>query len=282
MITTNPLPKLITFDGEARSGKGTIVQRVKDSLRDEHGYKVMLIDAGQVFRCLVVAATNRTIDLDDPDAIDAFLGDEKSSESCVGFVKAVYHMEKIDRDALLYTNEVGVNSAKIGARPLSQAFKDQLLEKWLRDARAEGYEIVLLDGRALEEVGTQLEAQGLCEFVLGMYFVCDAGVGAMRTLGIAYKDYDDLAVDERAAVDEMIGQINERNRADRERAVQPIRPPKSTSMLLLPEGVKTAVPDAPAFMIIDTSASMTKDEMSAPVTELCMRALTSDSPLTNT
>lgn len=141
------LPKLITFDGEARSGKGTIVQTTKDVLRDELGYKTMLIDAGQVFRCLVVAAANAGIDLENPDAIDAFLSDEESAHACVEFVKLVYHMDKDQRDALLYTNEVGANSAKIGARPLSQSFKDELLRKWLHDAAKEGYEVVLLDGQ---------------------------------------------------------------------------------------------------------------------------------------
>ena len=56
MTMQHQIPKLITFDGEARSGKGTIVQATKDYLRDECGYHVMLIDAGQVFRVLVVAA----------------------------------------------------------------------------------------------------------------------------------------------------------------------------------------------------------------------------------
>ena len=106
MAEKSTLPKLFTFDGEARSGKGTIVQAVKDSLRDDLGYKVMLIDAGQVFRCLVVAAKNRKIDVDSPAAIDEFLSDDESAESCVQFVTAVYHMEKIDRDALIYTKRL--------------------------------------------------------------------------------------------------------------------------------------------------------------------------------
>ena len=67
------LQKLVTFDGEARSGKGTVVQATKDYLRDECGYSVMLIDAGQVFRVLVVGATRAGVDMDNPDAIDAFL-----------------------------------------------------------------------------------------------------------------------------------------------------------------------------------------------------------------
>lgn len=268
MTATNPLPKLITFDGEARSGKGTIVQLTKDALRDKYGYKVMLIDAGQVFRCLVVAATNRHIDLEDPAAIDAFLGNDESAESCVQFVKAVYHMEKIDRDALLYTNAVGVNSAKIGARPLSQAFKDELLKKWLRDARVEGYDIVLLDGRALEETGLMLESEGLCEFIIGLYFTCDPVIGAMRTLGFAARSYDQLTDTERTTVDVLVDQINARNDADRMRAVQPIVPPKNAPSFALPDVAATLSHDERFMATIDTSADMDRQEMSDPVIRL--------------
>lgn len=268
MIATSPLPTLITFDGEARSGKGTIVQLTKDALRDDHGHTVMLIDAGQVFRCLVVAATNRGIDLEDPAAIDAFLGDDTYAEECVGFVKAVYHMQKIDREALLYTSEVGINSAKIGARPLSQAFKDKLLKKWLRDARTEGYDIVLLDGRALEEVGQMLEQEGLCRFIMGLYFVCDATVGAMRTLGYAGRRYDELSSDQRSEIDGLVAQIEARNQADREREVQPIVPPSGAPVYVLPD-VPVVEPTGARFMAtIDTSRDMTKRQMAEPVIRL--------------
>ena len=244
------------------------MQQVKDALRDESGYKVMLIDAGQVFRCLVVAASNRGINLDDPAAIDAFLGNDESAESCVQFVKAVYHMEKIDREALLYTNDVSVNSAKIGARPLSQAFKDELLKKWLRDARIEGYDIVLLDGRALEVTGIMLESEGLCDFIVGLYFVCDPTIGAMRTLGFAAMLYDHLDAADRQTVDELKAQIIERNRADRERAVQPIIPPVGAPVLRLPD-FPAAHPRTERFMAtVDTSADMTKQQMYAPVVTL--------------
>jgi cytidylate kinase len=273
VTATTPLPKLITFDGEARSGKGTIVQLVKDNLRDEQGHTVMLIDAGQVFRCLVVAATNRGINLNDPAAIDAFLGNDDSAESCVQFVKAVYHMEKVDRDALLYTNEVSVNSAKVGASPLSQAFKDELLKKWLRDAGTEGYDIVLLDGRALEVTGAMLESQGLCDFTAGFYFVCDPVVGAMRTLGLYAQQYDQLTQADKSAVDTLVDQIVERNRADRERSVQPIVPPIDAPRLLLPEVTAQQAFSGRYMAIIDTSALMTKEQMAQPVINLISSVL---------
>lgn len=270
---TNDLPKLVTFDGEARSGKGTIVQAAKDYLRDEHGYKVMLIDAGQVFRVLVIAVTHDGIDIDNPAAIDEFLQNEAKAEATAKFVKKVYYMDKKQRDDLLYTNEVGANSAKIGARPLSQKFKDSLLKKWLIDAREEGFEIVLVDGRALEETGQMLEDEGLCDFVLNLYFICDPIVGARRTLGYADKTYGDLTAEERAGVDELVAQIKERNQKDRQRVVQPLIPPNDspTWQLSLP------APDVDVTkklsLIIDSSAEISKQDMTQPVSEFVAHAL---------
>ena len=266
MITTT-LPKLITFDGEARSGKGTVVQATKDYLRDKCGYKVMLIDAGQVFRVLVVGGTRAGIDLDDPAEIDKFLADESEAEKCVQLVKQVYRMSKDERDALLYSNEVGANSAKFGARPASQSFKDNLLRKWLGDAASEGYQIVLLDGRALVETGKMLEDNNLCDFVLGYYFICDSVVGAKRTLGFAANKYDDLSGADRRDVDELVAQMDERNRKDRERKVQPITSP-TDALTWQPKDDKPKISDAsPAMFIIDTSAEISKQAMTTPIAE---------------
>lgn len=265
---TKQLPALITFDGEARSGKGTIVQATKDYLRDEHGRNVMLIDAGQVFRVLVVAATRAGVDMNNAAALDAFLGDPIMVEGCVQLVKDVYHMEKSERDGLLYTNEVGANSAVVGARPLSQTFKDELLKKWLKDASDEGYDTVLLDGRTLEEVGTMLEDEGFCRFVLGLYFVCDPIVGARRTLGYAKKAYDELTAEEKSSVDELVQQINERNAKDRTRTVQPVLPPVSAKTYRLPDAPRWQNADERMMVIFDTSAELSKEAMSHPVAEL--------------
>jgi len=270
---TNPVPKLITFDGEARSGKGTIVQATKDALRDTYGHHVMLIDAGQVFRCLVVAAARAGGNLCDAAAIDAFLGDDANAEASVRFVKEVYHMSKSERDALLYTNQVGADSAKIGARPLSQAFKDELLKKWLRDARVEGFDVVLLDGRALEETGQMLEREGLCDFVMGLYFVCDPLVGAMRTLGFANRRFEELNRGQAAAVDELVEQIKARNKADRERAVQPIVVPVGAPRFSLPDIPAVDVGNGRFMATIDTSEKQTKHQMSQPVIALVAQSV---------
>lgn len=265
----NDLPKLVTFDGEARSGKGTVVGLVKDYLRDVEGYNVMFIDAGQVFRVLVVAITRAGVDIESPEAIDAYLSDEANIAACVQLVKDVYHMSKDERDALLYTSEVGINSAKVGGRPLSQVFKDNLLRKWLRDAKEEGFEIVLLDGRALEETGAMLETEGLCNYVLGLFFVCDPIVSAQRTLGRMPKPYDELDEDFKKRVDELVVQIRARNHADMERAVQPVVMPKGA-----PRFTVTEVPDelesynVRPMVVIDRSPEVPFDIMAVPTAKL--------------
>ena len=265
MNISSTVPKLVTFDGEARSGKGTVVQATKDYLRDECGYKVMLIDRGQTFRVLVVAAARAGVDLDDSAAIDAFLTDETNIAACVQFVKDVYHMSKPEREALLYTNEVGENSAKVGARAASQTFVKDLTKKWLHDAGNEGYEVVLIDGRALENIAREMDTEGLCDYRLGLYFVCDAIIGARRTLGYAAVAYEELDATARNDVDELVAQIHARNQRDRDRDVERLVPPIGAPIFAVP-----AVPsDATAAMIIvDTSAEVSKDDMALPVAKL--------------
>lgn len=254
------LPVLITFDGQARSGKGTIVHAVKRSLQDL-GIKTMLIDAGQVFRVLVVSAAQHGVDIDDPVAMDAFLSDEDMLLETTALIKKVYDMDHKERDTLLYTTEVGANSAKFGARPKAQEFKDSLLRKWYKDAGDEGYEVILHDGRALEETGTMLEDAGLCRYKIGFYFECDPVVGARRMLGFAGRTYDSLVGDEKESVDNLIQQINERNRADSERKVHPITPPEGAQRFVLPAFNPQPSSNGRQMFIVDTSADITKEKM---------------------
>lgn len=273
-MTHTTVHLLITFDGEARSGKGTIVQKTKDFLRDECGYKVMLIDRGQTFRVLVVAAVRAGVDLDNPADIDAYLADDANSTACAQFVKDVYYMAKDERDALLYTNEVGANSAKVGARPASQEFVKVLTKKWLKDAGNDGFEVVLVDGRSLENIAREMQNEGLCQYKLGLYFTCDAVMGARRTLGYATMQYGDLSSEQKAEVDDFVQQIHERNRRDFERSVERLVPPEDAPVYKLPRVPETvdAEGDVP-MMIIDTSAELTKNDMSLPVAQLVALAL---------
>lgn len=264
MTTQVGLPVLVTFDGQARSGKGTIVHAVKRSLQSM-GIKTMLIDAGQVFRVLVVSADQHGVDIDDPVAIDAFLDDVAMLDETTTLIKSVYSMSHEERDALLYTTEVGANSAKFGARPKAQQFKDGLLKKWYEDAGNEGFEVILHDGRALEETGLMLQEAGLCDYKIGFYFLCEPTVGARRMLGFADRPYESLAGDDKDRVDALVQQIKDRNRADENREVQPILPPANARIYTLPDFATDGNQPERSMFIVDTSADMTKDQMAGPI-----------------
>ncbi len=208
---------------------------------------------------------------DDADAIDAYLSDPNVVADCVQFVKDVYHMPKDERDGLLYTNEVGENSAKIGARPTSQTFVANLTKKWLHDADNEGYEVVLIDGRALTDISREMDAEGLCEYRLGLYFVCDYVVGARRTLGYAAIPYDELTTEQRDEVDTLVAQIKVRNQRDFDRDVERLARPDAP-LLAVPdlEGIEMINSDQP-MAVIDTSAEVNKTEMSLSVAQLVAR-----------
>ena len=128
---------------------------------------------------------------------------------------------------------------------------------------------VLLDGRALNEVGAMLADEGLCRYVLGLFFICDPVVSAQRTLGHMPKPYDQLDTATKQAVDDLVQQINERNRADRERTVHPVVKPAGAPVYLvneLPESLPDAIP-CPT-VIVDRSIELPFDEMARPVIRL--------------
>lgn len=270
-MATKNVPQLITFDGEARSGKGTIAHFVKKKLQSD-GWRVMLIDRGQAFRGLVVSATRSGVNIDDPAALDLFLADELALENTVRLLKDIYTMPHPERDALLYTNEVSEASAKIGARPASQDFVYDLTLKWITDAKADGYDFILMDGRALEDLAEDAQQRGLCQYVLGLYFICDPLVGARRTLGVADVSYEQLSPVKKAEVDAFTEQIKTRNHADMVRDSQRLIRPQGALSVMLPH-VPTDIPAGTRRIIIDTSQELAKHEMSEAAMRLIDRLL---------
>lgn len=258
---------LFTFDGQARSGKGTIAHAVKRALQARN-INTMLIDSGQIFRVLAVFAVNHGVDVDSPDKLNVFLTNESMLEEATDFIKKVYHMEHAERDSLIYTHEVSENSAKLGARPRSQEFKDKLLCKWMEDARQEGVRVVLLDGRSMKTTGEMLRDRGLCDYEMGFYFTCEPLVGAMRTLGLSDLPYEHLNEEEQEEVDRLVAQVIARNKSDMERTVQPVRPPEDAPSFVLPDFDYEPAHDGLKMIIIDTSAELTKEQMTEPFVKL--------------
>jgi cytidylate kinase len=98
-------------------------------------------------------------------------------------------------------------------------------------------------------------------------------MGAMRTLGHAASRYEDLGADDQSSVDTLVEQIVARNDADRTREVQPIVPPAGAPTLVLPDSYLPEQANGRFMAVVDTSASMSKHDMSRPVIDLIVSNL---------
>ena len=114
--------------------------------------------------------------------------------------------------------------------------------------------------------------ESLCDYRLGLYFVCDDVMGARRTLGYAATQYEDLTDEQRQEVDALVEQIYIRNHRDHVREVEPLVLPADAPICRLPGGINDDQidPERP-MVVVDTSADMTKREMSMPIAELVAR-----------
>lgn len=133
--------------------------------------------------------------------------------------------------------------------------------------------MVLIDGRALEAIACEMDREKTCEYVLGLYFTCDATVGARRTLGYAATPYDELDETQKTEVDAFVVQINARNHADKTREVERLIPPAGAVTYALPDLPKTLASSPRPMLILDTSAELSKEAMAKPVARLVAQAL---------
>ncbi len=275
-----PATKVLTFEGEARSGKGTSVQAVRESLV-ARGRSVLFIDQGVKFRTLAKLARDKGVSLDDQAQLTDFLLDPDSRRAMLELLDQVTRMERSEIDALLYTPEVTTGSAQVGANPNAHPIVIELLFDQVRQAVQAGTDIVLIDGRRMEHYGRQMADEGVAQFVLGFYFRCDAAIAARRVTGI-FVDMDKMNTDEKLQLLDAITKVSDRNRQDVLRSVDPMLEPANayplhTAVFQVDDEayVTQAAMDALLSGIVSINTSYTRSvaEMTEPVVALASRAL---------
>jgi len=273
--------KLITFEGEARSGKGTSARAVCDVFTTA-SQTVIYIDQGQKFRAFARLALDRGVSLDDQLAVSAFLQDAGIRKELLQLLALVAKMEEPEVEALLYTQEISEGSAKIGMNAHSQQIIVDVLFDQVRDISKSGdTNMVIIDGRDMIVKARAMQDQGFATFILGFYFRCDAAIAARRTEGI-FVDVEDMDADDRLRLLDTILKVSDRNRRDAMRSVHPLREPGNAYALHTidfrsddSEYVDAAarVAQASGAVSVDTSYTRNVEEMTAPVIALSKRVV---------
>lgn len=217
--TESKLPILLTVQGQARSGKGTLAGALKKDLSQD--FDTHLIDQGLKFRIIAERYLNDGGDIEDVDAIGTYLESE-GYDTVLARLSDVAQMDKPEKEATFYTPQINNASGMVGKSPVAQAKAIELLIDEVKN-EAGTREIIILDGRAMLEKGRKLEAMGVVRYPLAIDVKCSSLVAAQRITDLV-KPVEDLSLEESRRLLIQVSDIDKRNSSDARRKVYPSLP----------------------------------------------------------
>lgn len=275
----NP-PKLITIQGSARGGKGTLARALEVDL-SQH-YRVHKIDQGLKFRILASSALEHGIDKENLDALSEFMGRNETREEVVSKLVEASAWPKEQIESVYYTAAISNASGMAGKLPVTHDVVVALLLEEIR-AVAKDFDIIIVDGRALQKYGKQLAEESVVDYLLAIDVHCDAFVSAQRETKIFSPEDDTEA--EHYSPDQMMKlliatrDIARRNTSDARRSRDPSLPLRGAYdfdvLHEMDEIEKSWVVEAilqNGAISIDNSATRTPEQLTVPVVAL-VRAL---------
>ena len=221
MASDNPV---ITIDGPAASGKGTLAQRLSADLAFN------LLDSGLLYRIVGLTASEAHVSLHDGPSLDVFIRDrlrfkinQEPSRDLAASVYEVYIFKKVGIEDTVSINgrnvnlelrsqETGVNSSIVSAIP---EVRHRLIPIQRSMLTPPG---LVADGR---DMGTVVFPDAPMKFYL------DASVEtrARRRLEQLRKRID------RSSLESMVFELEQRDRRDRTREIAPLKIPSDARKL---------------------------------------------------
>lgn len=269
------LMKLVTIEGEARSGKGTATRAVVEELSGK--FKIRVIDQGQKFRALAVCAVRQGVNTGDPATLQEFLAAKDTLPRMLALLDDLHDVSDAERDAVLYTQDISTASSMVGAQAVSQQLAIDLLSAQVEKAIRDGVEVLVIDGRAMSQKAEHFEQMLPVTLALGLHFRTWAPVAARRMTGIMTPEAE-LSDEERESLQVAAAAVTKRNESDRNRSVYPLIDPGNAVRIDLMR-VQDGIPEdlmndalAAKQVLIDTSRSNV-EQMTKPVVELVAAAV---------
>ena len=271
----NP-PKLITIQGSARGGKGTLARALEVDL--SRSYKVHKIDQGLKFRILASSALEHGIDKENLEALSEFIARDETREEVVSKLVEASAWSKEQLESIYYTPAISNASGMAGKLPVTHDVVVALLLDEIR-AVANDFDIIIVDGRALQKYGAQLAEESVVDYLLAIDVHCDAFVSAQRETRIFSPEDDKEA--ESYSPEQMMKlliatrDIARRNSSDARRTRDPSLPIRGAydfdvlhEMDSTEEGWVVEAIRQNGAITVDNSNTRTPEQLTTPVVKL--------------
>lgn len=211
------IPKYITIQGQARSGKGSLVRALKAKLERE--FRVLTIDQGLKFRVLAKMALDQGIDYEDLSVLREFVSNHERQQEVLVYLHQAAQLSKPELDELYYIHTVGNISGMFGKIPETHDVVVSLLLDEVRQAQGV-YDVILVDGRAMYGYGKQLAQEKIVDYVLAIDVMCEPLTAARRVTQL-FEPVEHLSQEQLVQLIYTTQDISRRNSSDARRKRDP-------------------------------------------------------------
>lgn len=210
-------PKYITVQGQARSGKGSLVRALEAKLERE--FRVLKIDQGMKFRAFAKLAQIDNLDYEDLGDVRKFVTDDENKQRVLTLLQEAASLSKPELDEMYYVHKISNIAGMFGKVAETHDVVVEVLLDEVRAACGE-YDVIIVDGRAMHGYGKQLASEGIVDYVLAVDVICEPLTAARRVTGI-FEPVEKLSQDELIQLIYTTQDVSRRNSSDARRKRDP-------------------------------------------------------------